>query len=259
MGCSGEEMIGKIFERMNDWRHLPSYQLERRADLLFSLYLPEVLSKRTDTIINQDLIPEFPIRIGTINKNKENINQSKKVDYLALSNDGRKAYLIELKTDNTSITEEQTETLLTACEKSFAELLEGVFKIFKSDSLNSTRRRKYLYFLEKLDQMKQINMPGELKTFMGKDTLRGIISAAEGLKATTEVEKPKPVYILPSYPDKSNGYEEKIDIITFADFIEVIEKKNYNDKVSTQFKKCLDDWAKNEAGRPEKTNNQESK
>ena len=39
-------MIDRLFDRMDRWRHLPSYQLERRADLFFSLYLPEVLQKR---------------------------------------------------------------------------------------------------------------------------------------------------------------------------------------------------------------------
>lgn len=37
------DRICALFDRMDNWRHLPSYQLERRADLIFSLYLPEVL------------------------------------------------------------------------------------------------------------------------------------------------------------------------------------------------------------------------
>ena len=40
--------IDTLFDRMDAWRHLPSYQLERRADLFFSLYLPEVLEARAD-------------------------------------------------------------------------------------------------------------------------------------------------------------------------------------------------------------------
>ena len=41
----GLNPITAIFDRMDSWRHLPGYQLERRADLLFSLYLPEALGK----------------------------------------------------------------------------------------------------------------------------------------------------------------------------------------------------------------------
>ena len=43
-----EEMkqIDTLFNRVDAWRHLPNYQLERRADLFFSLYLPEVLKAK---------------------------------------------------------------------------------------------------------------------------------------------------------------------------------------------------------------------
>ena len=36
-------MIDTLFDRIDAWRHLPSYQLERRADRLFLLYMPEML------------------------------------------------------------------------------------------------------------------------------------------------------------------------------------------------------------------------
>ena len=250
-----DSMVEKLFKRMDDWRHLPSYQLERRVDLFFSLYLPEVLSKEYSGInIRQDLIPEFPIRIGTIDKTKRENNQSKKVDYLALSADGTTAYLIELKTDNASIIDEQTETLVSACEKSFAELLEGLLKIFNSDSLNSIRRRKYLYLLNKLYHMKQIYMPAKLKKIMENETLHGITKASNDLKVTTKVEQIMPVYIVPSSSVKSYLVKKsEIKIITFADFIKVIDDMNCNDMVSTQFKTYLSDWAENEAGKPKIT------
>lgn len=252
-----DSMIKKLFTRMDDWRHLPSYQLERRADLFFSLYLPEVLSKvlseeYPDIDIRQDLIPEFPIRIGTIDKTKRENNQSKKVDYLALSADGTTAYLIELKTDNASITAGQTETLVSACKKTFTELLEGLLEIFKSDSLNSIRRRKYLYLLNKLGHMKQIYMPDKLKKIMDNKTLYGITKASKDLKVTTKVEQIMPVYIVPSRSVKSYK-KNKIKVITFANFRKFIDDMNYNDMVSTQFKACLSGWAENEAGKPKIT------
>ncbi len=40
------KQIDTLFNRMDAWRHLPNYQLERRADLFFSLYLPEVLEAK---------------------------------------------------------------------------------------------------------------------------------------------------------------------------------------------------------------------
>ena len=35
--------IDRIFDLLDGWRHLPAYQLERRADIFFGLFLPDVL------------------------------------------------------------------------------------------------------------------------------------------------------------------------------------------------------------------------
>ncbi|MHC4526174.1 MAG: hypothetical protein ACYSU8_11685 [Planctomycetota bacterium] len=40
------DLITTLFERMDGWRHLPNYQLERWADLLFSLYLPAAVEAK---------------------------------------------------------------------------------------------------------------------------------------------------------------------------------------------------------------------
>ena len=93
--------VESIFELLDKWRHLPAYQLERRADIFFALFLPDVLnhhlSKRKRGIeIDRRLIPEFPL------KRRED-NGSKKADYLALSTDRKHAFLIELKTDIASL------------------------------------------------------------------------------------------------------------------------------------------------------------
>ena len=36
--------IKRVFKLLDDWRHLPGYQFERRADIFFALFLPEVLN-----------------------------------------------------------------------------------------------------------------------------------------------------------------------------------------------------------------------
>ena len=35
--------IDGVFELLDKWRHLPGYQLERRADIYFAMFLPDVL------------------------------------------------------------------------------------------------------------------------------------------------------------------------------------------------------------------------
>ena len=243
-----ETMINDLFTRMDNWRHLPSYQLERRSDLFFSLYLPEVLTEKLFTV-RKELIPEFPIRIGTINENKLESNQSTKIDYFALSSDGYTAILIELKTDHASITNEQTRNLLSSSKKDFVDLLKGVIQIFKSGNLNSIRRRKYLYLLEQLDNLEQISMPPELKQIISNNTLHGITKASEGLKIISKVNKTIPVYIVPF---KNIVTDNDIKIITFKDFQEIIERNNYNDLVSKCFYKSLSNWEDKQAGNPDK-------
>ena len=49
--------ICDIFELLDKWRHLPDYQLERRADIYFAMFLPDVLEARYGPC---EIIPEFP-------------------------------------------------------------------------------------------------------------------------------------------------------------------------------------------------------
>jgi hypothetical protein len=106
-----ESLINQIFNNLDDWRHLPAYQLERRADIFFSLYLPEVLFKTKALGLAEIpiLIPEFPCRLETVHSIGG--NQSFKVDYLAIAKaaNGKPAQsvFVELKTEigsrNTSV------------------------------------------------------------------------------------------------------------------------------------------------------------
>ena len=81
-----------LFDRMDAWRHFPNYQLERRADIFFSLYLSEVLEAKLGLPIKAELTPEFPIRIGTIYPEIP-IDKSYKIDYLALSGEIGRAHV----------------------------------------------------------------------------------------------------------------------------------------------------------------------
>ena len=86
-------MLSTVFSKLDEWRHLPSYQLERRVDVFFGLFLPEVLAALSDrepvlgTLIPDDVhvVPEFPLHKGLlgISKNKQqgHDNQSVKVDF----------------------------------------------------------------------------------------------------------------------------------------------------------------------------------
>ena len=62
MSDKSKDPINHLFDQMDKWRHLPSYQLERRIDLFFSLYLPQVLEEKTGMQISSSFIPHSLIQ-----------------------------------------------------------------------------------------------------------------------------------------------------------------------------------------------------
>ena len=58
------------FEMMKDWKKLPAYKAEPRIDSLIGYYLNDILSDFCeDNMVG--IIPEFPIRLGTIDSKHE--------------------------------------------------------------------------------------------------------------------------------------------------------------------------------------------
>jgi hypothetical protein len=56
--------VDTVFDHMDRWRHLPAYQLERRADIFFSVYLAEVVQEVTGVPVSPSMIPELPLKRG---------------------------------------------------------------------------------------------------------------------------------------------------------------------------------------------------
>jgi hypothetical protein len=104
----GLNSVERIFNNLDDWRKLPAYQLERRADIYFATYLPEVLKnlKIINNINDVAIIPEFPLAKKALDE-KYKYRDSVKVDYLVLNKENKKAIFVELKTDMTSFDPDQ--------------------------------------------------------------------------------------------------------------------------------------------------------
>ncbi|MEO1263499.1 MAG: hypothetical protein AAFZ15_32105 [Bacteroidota bacterium] len=161
-------LINELFDLLDDWRNLPAYQLERRADIFFALHLKQILEKKFQVEIEKEIIPEFPIRKGNIPGQHEKNNQSFKVDYLALSKDRNQVYLIELKTDMDSKNLKQDDYLKKAAELKLRGLINGLIKIVEK----TRKRKKYNYLLDKVEKAKLIkqvngqliNICGDMKT-----------------------------------------------------------------------------------------------
>ena len=199
----------QLFDQLDKWRHLPAYQLERRADIFFSLYLPEVLQKQKQFELKHRpvLIPEFPCRIGTVDLTKSDKNRSFKIDYLAVSAPDKKAYFVELKTDNASRKKPQDKNMERAQEVGLSKLICGVDLIEQK----TIEKKKYENLSKRLDPYRK--WQGELSI----------------------------VYVLPCCDKKLKASQ-----ITFAEFAEIVE--THTDEFSQRFGRSLREWAQCKAG-----------
>jgi hypothetical protein len=203
--------INKLFDLLDDWRNLPAYQLERRADIFFAIHLEEIIEKKFKTKIDL-IIPEFPIRIGEISETHPELNKSFKIDYLAFSKSEKRVFLIELKTDLLSRREKQDWYLESAAKIKVMGMVEGLIKIYDA----TTQKVKYDNLLEKIEEIGWI-----------KKDRKNIINL------NVEIE-PSVVYIQPL-----NNKNES-SIISFSDIIETLSDSN--DSVTKRFIESLEKW-----------------
>lgn len=226
--------IAELFDRLDAWRHFPDYQLERRADIFFSLYLSEALEAKLGFPISQELAPEFPVRIGTVSPDTPT-NRSKKIDYLAMSADGRKPILVELKTDGASRRDVQDLYLMAAQSAGLAKLLEGLLDIFRA----TAAKRKYFCLLSQLHRMGLLEIPPSFELLMAGPSLPGASLASRAVMVVSSpLEPPQIIYVQP-LGDGPNT-------IGFGFFADVVER--HQDPVSQRFAGSLREWADTKAG-----------
>lgn len=203
--------IDRIFDLLDDWRQLPAYQLERRSDIFFALYLNQILEKTHKTTIDL-IIPEFPVRIGEISNKYLTLNRSFKIDYLAYSQNDQRVFLVELKTDLHSLRDKQNWYLESASKIKVSGLVNGLLKIY--DATN--QKNKYNKLLDKLESINWI-----------KRSKDGILN--------TDCEiQPEVVFIQPVVTENIGV------IISFDDIIQILSE--YQDTLSQRFIKSLGTW-----------------
>jgi len=227
------KQIDALFDRMDAWRHFPNYQLERRADLFFSLYLPEVLEAKLGFVVRSELAPEFPVRIGTIYPNIRT-DKSYKIDYVALSVAADRVVFVELKTEGLSRRPEQDKYLQAAREVGLPRLLEGLTDIFRA----TKSKRKYFHLLEQLERMGLLRIPVSMKEIVARPALQGINEASKQIEVMATASEPLIVYVQP------NGAGP--DVVSFQEFAGIVRR--HDDPVSRRFAQSLCEWAEVQAG-----------
>jgi len=263
------DKIDYIFKLLDDWRKLPSYQLERRADIYFACYLPEImmdfLSKEDDVGQNkinlENIIPEFPLKKSDCISGEKNYT-STKVDYAVFTQS--KLYLVELKTtwkslkakqvdeavkrfkgvpENNTMTEEEPEKAI--------DLVRDICVIRHSPNSDS----KYKNLIDRLSGVPGIK---KIKANMKRsDNPEKAISGVEVSQRDIEI-----LYILPRKPGELKNGEFKenrkytsiekkiynykkagyIHVITFADIMAVLDKIKETDCLANSFYSVLEDW-----------------
>ena len=209
-----EKLIDKLFNQLDEWRYLPAYQLERRADIFFAIYLTDIIKSKFNQEIDF-IVPEFPVRIGTVYKNRkfDNPNLSFKIDYVAICNKTNKVYLVELKTDDGSRREKQDNYLNAVKSNNVPDLVDGVLEIYKA----TTSKKKYDNLLSLLSQIGWVNIENKINT---------------SKKYDIEI-----VYIQPN-TDNS----DKI-IITFDEISNILS--NNQDELTKRFVTSINKWTTN--------------
>jgi hypothetical protein len=186
--------VHDLLELLNDWRKLPSYRMEPRVDPFAALYLHGFLQEMLNVPLRADIIPEFPLRRGTLFGDAvPGANKSKKVDFALLSTDSRLLVLVEFKTDSGSRNDSQDNYLAKASGLTVGACLHGITQI----SSASKYTEKYAFLAEKLSAW-------------------GLALSPEGGHASSATIRP--VYLQPK-PGET-GEKDVFDFNAFAKFIE---------------------------------------
>jgi hypothetical protein len=146
-----------VFDRLDRWRLLPQYQLERRSDIFFSFYLIEALNRLAGLAVREPLVPEFPVLNRRINDKVAN-STSFKIDYLAPASDpSGSSVFVELKTDDASLTPVQIEKTCKAMAFGIGRLASDVVDLYRATGAKS--RPKYGCLLFWLKEAGMLEIP----------------------------------------------------------------------------------------------------
>jgi len=221
--------IHTLFDHMDGWRHLPAYQLERRADIFFSAYLAEAVAEFTGVAVSERLIPELPIKSELVWPDRVG-NKSLKLDYCVLSKDRTRAFFVELKTDMDSRRDDQDHCLERAPDIGFRRVVEGIVDIAKATS----HHQKYAHLLTELANHGCLRLPTEVLDYCFPSVRRGLRSRQNEIEVLVE---PAEFAIEVIYVQPREGAGRCIDFKRFAATVD-----RHDGPVSQRFAESLRSW-----------------
>lgn len=226
--------MGQVFDHMDTWRHYPSYRLEPRFDLIFALYLREVLQAETGIPLYDEIIPEFPIR-KDLDPDAETNRLSTKVDFALFANDRSRVFFVELKTDMASRNADQDKYLDLADGQSFRYLLEGLKDIPNGIKKDAKRiRRKYFHLFRALERLGFLELPPALENLIFSPNHSGFSSLLKQIRILPRSSRVEVWYVQPLKGNASRC----IDFKGFAKHVMEL----HDDPFSSRFCESLERW-----------------
>jgi hypothetical protein len=233
-----EEAIIQMLKNLDSWRHLPKYQLERRADLFFGLFIKKILAS-SNCLIEDELfepIPEFPFRYDKNNPENPKTFHTVNFDYVLFTKEKKQnkvnSFIVELKTDLSSAGERNNSYLTKAKDTEFSEIVNNILIVAKE----SKSPEKYRCLLAKMSENKIIR--GKQDTW----------------EEEPHLGKPKIIYLAPF--DEANPSDNKkiaalrkkgFMVIGFKEIADIIDDKQDN-SFQHLFARCLREWNDVKAG-----------
>lgn len=217
-----------VFRHLDRWRHLPNYQLERRADVFFSIYLKGIVEEFTGVQLDDELIPELPIKRDLVWPELPT-NKSLKVDYALFARDRSRVFFIELKTDGGSRRDAQDDCLAAAKSLGFRRIVEGIRAIV----LKTDAHQKYHHLATSLARLGYLSLPSGLANHIYPTPHPGVLARLEEITVAPIESEVEVVYV---QPEASDG-ERCIDFARFAEYV-----GRHCDPFSTRFAEHLHRW-----------------
>ncbi len=226
--------VATLFALLDRWRHLPAYQLERRADVFFALYLREVVATHLGVQLHEVIIPELPLRRGMLwPDDTKSPNKSVKVDYGLSTANSDTFYLLELKTAQTSRRSKQDKYLERAEELGLRAIVDGILDVAVASG--SKYLQKYLHLLSDLAALGLVEVPPGLCEQAFPNVQRGAVRGLRNVRNIVGTPEP-PVHVLYVQPDADGNP----NAIGFEEFASIVER--HGDDISREFANALRRW-----------------
>ena len=124
------DFLAKLLEKIYENSRFPKYQMERRIDIFFNFFLPEIFKHEFGEDYELDIIiPELPIK-------GPDSNRSANLDYFVVCKKMKTAFLVELKTYDFSFDSKQLRRYGIMQSDGISKIKSDVDQILATTSSN---------------------------------------------------------------------------------------------------------------------------